>query len=102
MVQFRMIHDIVEENGRTVRENNLDREHAIPLGTLVEIVPEDDEWAEEEYDGVRLYVVKHTRDCDGSPLYSLAPKRSETNGYMMHGGWTEKSLRPVVTETPQP
>jgi len=66
--------DIVEENGKTIRENNLEKVHEIPLGTLVEV--KFDEWYG---DGVcekihaRLYVVRHTRDCDGTPLYCLSP-----------------------------
>lgn len=36
--------------------------HTIPVGSLVEL---DD-------DCVRLYVVAHHRDCDGTPLYALS------------------------------
>ena len=53
-------HDIVEKNGKTVRENNLEIQHKIPLNSLVEL-----------NNGVRLFVVVHTRDCDGTPLYVL-------------------------------
>lgn len=63
--------DIVEENGKSVRENNLERQHRIPLGTLVEIF-EDDPLQEDSYHRLRLYVVDHARDCDGTPLYSLS------------------------------
>ena len=59
--------DIVEKNGLTIRENNLKAEHKIPLGSLVEVnIP----YIEEH--GVRLFVVSHERDCDGSPLYTLS------------------------------
>ena len=54
------IHDFVEANGKTIRENNLDKQHSFDIGTLVEIA-----------DGVRMFVVMHTRDCDGTPLYTL-------------------------------
>lgn len=58
--------NIVESNGKTVRENNLEQKHKIPLKTLVEVnVP----YIEEH--GLRAFVCEHTRDCDGSPLYSL-------------------------------
>lgn len=66
--------DIVEENGKTARENNLEKAHSIPIGTIVEV--KYDKW---HGDGVcekvhaRLYVVDHGRDCDGTPLYSLSP-----------------------------
>ena len=54
------------ENGKTIRENNLELKHDIPLGTLVEINCDDiDEH------GLRLFVGAHGRDCDGLPLYSL-------------------------------
>lgn len=91
---FMMIHDIVEENGKTIRENNLARQHEIPVDSLVEIVPWD-ETSEEEYGGVRLFVVKHTRDCDGTPLYSLAPKKGQDNPYGVVSGFSEWSLRIV-------
>lgn len=61
----------MEENGKSVRENNLERQHRIPLGTLVEIF-EDDPLQEDSYHRLRLYVVDHARDCDGTPLYSLS------------------------------
>ena len=68
-----MIHDIVEANGKTIKENNLAIMHNIPIGTLVEA-----EWQEWLSKGAcwsvkaRLWVVAHGRDCDGTPLYSLS------------------------------
>lgn len=59
--------DIVEENGKTWKENNLAIEHKIPLGTLCEV-----NWEGGEYNGIRLFVVRHERDCDGTPLYGLS------------------------------
>lgn len=65
--------DIVQDNGKTIRENNLARSHNIPIGTLVEV--KYDTW---EGDGAclkvhaRLWVISHDRDCDGTPLYSLS------------------------------
>lgn len=58
--------DIVESNGKTLKENNLAIPHNIPLESLVEVKDENGE------PGVRLYVVAHLRDCDGTPLYGLA------------------------------
>lgn len=58
--------DVVEANGKTIRENNNAVAHAIPLGSLVEIntpnYPDN---------GLRLFVHSHIRDCDGTPLYVL-------------------------------
>ena len=59
---FIHIADIVnEETGKTYREENAEKAHAIPLGALVETNT-----------GTRLFVVWHGRDCDMTPLYSLA------------------------------
>ena len=70
-----LVSDIVEENGKTVRENNNALIHNIPLGSLVEILP--DMWEMESGEvsistGLRLYVVNHGRDCNGTPLYDLS------------------------------
>ena len=66
---------IVEANGKTIRENNLDIQHKIPLGSIVTV--EFDETLDSilgiGYRGkATLYVTQHTRDCDGTPLYSLS------------------------------
>ena len=65
--------DIVEENGKTLKENNLAIKHDIPIGTLVEITYKSDyeEENENKY-GLRLFVVNHSRDCDGTPLYDMS------------------------------
>jgi len=73
-----MFADIVEENGKTIRENNMAREHKYPIGTLVEVA-----W--DEYFGgccgmavkAHLHVISHNRDCDGTPLYTLASKHPD-------------------------
>lgn len=63
------IADLVEGNGLTIRENNLALNHNIPLDTLVEI--------RSSYHSVsaRGYVCYHGRDCDGTPLYGISPKK---------------------------
>jgi hypothetical protein len=65
--------DIVEANGKTILENNLEKTHDIPIGTLVEI--KFDIWHGDgacEKTHARLWVVSHDRDCDGTPLYSVS------------------------------
>jgi len=65
--------DIVEENGKTIRDNNLAVVHDIPIGALVEVKFE--EWHGDgccEKIHARLWVVRQDRDCDGTPLYSLS------------------------------
>lgn len=46
--------------------SDFQRRHRLPIGALVE----DD-------DGVRLFVAKHTRDCDGTALYTLTTDKLE-------------------------
>lgn len=67
-MQAVLVPNIVEANGKTVRENNLALAHKIPLGTLVEV-----NINYSEHHGIRMYVCHHGRDCDGTPLYSLWP-----------------------------
>jgi len=90
------IHDLVEKNGKTIKENNLKLKHKIKIGTLVEIINC------ENYEGVRLYVVYHSRDCDGTPLYNLCADKTnlqkEDNGfynYKWENGFPEESLKPI-------
>lgn len=51
-----------------------DMQHNIPLGSIVEIVFQDSDNDSDTF-GLRLFVVQHTRDCDGTPLYGLSFKR---------------------------
>ncbi len=77
-----------DSNGKTFRQVNMEMKHNIPIGTLVEI----------SYTGERLFVVEHTRDCDGTPMYSLGRKtdtiytgdRAIFNKF--HYGFDESSL----------
>lgn len=70
MVTIIPMSSVVEENGKTIRENNLAIQYKIPLNTLVEVV--DREYS--DYSKMRGYVVHRSRDCDGTPLYYLGPK----------------------------
>lgn len=65
------ISDIVESNGKTVKQNKMEQSHTIPLGSLVEILGGEND----EDTGLRLFVVNHSRDCDGTPLYGLSFKK---------------------------
>ena len=69
-IKFKL-YDIVESNGKTIKENNLDKKHNIPIGSLVEFI------GYENYEGVRMYIVSHDRDCDGTPLYSLSADKTD-------------------------
>jgi hypothetical protein len=62
------IADIKDPNdvqGRSYREVNRAKTHVIPVGSLVEL----------SESGVRLFVVKHSRDCDQTPLYELCSEK---------------------------
>jgi hypothetical protein len=61
-----LLRNMVEENGKTIKQNNMDRKHTIPFDTLVELE-----------NGVRMFVVLHTRDCDGTPMYGLADYKQD-------------------------
>ena len=75
-------------SGRLLHDENTKKQHQIPLGSIVEVeVDMDAGWGPYEIaknDGneicigivgkVRMYVVKHSRDYDGTPLYSIASK----------------------------
>lgn len=68
--------DIKNPNtGKTYREENHEKTHNIPLGTLVE-VDFNDEGYENPKKGLRMFVVEHNRDCDGTPLYSLSFRKN--------------------------
>jgi hypothetical protein len=98
---------IIESNGKTVRENNFDKEHKIPLRTLVEVEIKETYGENAWIKGIaRLYVVTHGRDCDGTPLYGLAADlvawdapwindlvRRAISKY--YGGYDEKSLKVI-------
>lgn len=77
MTQITMVSDIVEANGKTIKENNRAIMHDIELGKLVEITYKSEYEEEDESNyGLRLFVVNHSRDCDGTPLYDLSFNRN--------------------------
>ncbi len=63
--------DLVEDNGKTIEQNNLSNGHKYPIGTLVKFETETCHGGSETKTSGTLYVMEHTRDCDGSPLYLL-------------------------------
>ena len=70
--------DLIEENGKTIKENNLDKKHNIPIGTLVTVEYKKDSINNTtEKIQANLLVFSHDRDCDGTPLYSLAKYKKE-------------------------
>lgn len=87
-----LLRNVVEANGKTIKQNNMERTHGIPLGTLVETE-----------EGLRLWVVLQGRDCDGTPLYWLGMRwgyeREDWDQRL--GGYPEDSLN-VVEPQPTP
>lgn len=72
-----MLHDLPADpdnpDGLTIKEENFKRKHNIPIGTLVEV--KYDTWFGNGACSkvhARLWVIDHNRDCDGTPLYTLA------------------------------
>ena len=71
-MKIKMIHDFINpETGNTYKEDNLKLEHSFEVGSLVEYVDT----------GVRLFVVAHQRDCDGSLLYALGSSKEDIEKY---------------------
>ena len=83
MINVADLKDPDDQQGRSYRQVNAEKTHAVPIGTLVELET-----------GVRLFVVLHTRDCDQTPLYSLGVAESD-NTWLDHG-YDENSIT-VVT-----
>ena len=82
-----------------MRPENMKINHVIPIGTLVEVnLPSN------EKHGVPAFVVEHTRDCDGSPLYAISLSSAEQlvdikelfgknlYRFMIDDGWTDECL----------
>jgi hypothetical protein len=87
-------------------------EHNIPVGALVEVKESEDSLREDTVmsnAGVRLFVLRHNRDCDGTPLYALGlasdyyfwKERGLDENWCprMYGGYPEESL--TVIRLPQ-
>lgn len=87
---FINIADLVDPNdpqSRTYRQVNNAKTHKYGLGVLVELD-----------NGVRLFTAKHTRDCDGTPLYSLTPESREDghlNEILWVHGYSEDGMKLV-------
>lgn len=79
------IADIPDENGITDRQKNNQIPHNIPIGTLVEF--KYDTWFGNgacKKVHARMFVWKHERDCDGTPLYTLSPIKNPENYINAH------------------
>lgn len=90
-----MIHDLeYPGTGRSYKQVNTEKSHNFPIGSLVELE-----------NGCRLFVVKHGRDCDMTPLYYLSVDKGdieqEREGFINRswvGGYSEYGLRLIKQE----
>jgi hypothetical protein len=56
--------EIKEDNGKTIKENNLELKHKLPIGAAVL-------YRNPEGGSLSGTVHSHNRDCDGTPLYGI-------------------------------
>jgi len=77
-------HRIVGPDGLTDRQRNMKIGHKFAIGALVELE-----------NGARAFVVMHTRDCDGTPLYVLGLKLDPSE-YDRIGGYSEEDMQEVL------
>jgi len=76
-VELHNVADMVNpESGKTYREENNSLQHKIPVGSIVKVD-----------DCFYARVFSHTRDCDGTPLYTLVR--------LHDGGYAEEQLKVV-------
>lgn len=69
--------DIIDPDdpaGRTYRQINAQRKHRFPIGALLEIAET----------GTRAFVVRQTRDCDQTPMYSLCLDPDDESLRLIH------------------
>ena len=103
---FVVVHDLPSDvPGLSWKEKNLRKEHNIPIGTLVEVdEKENDNDIDYNHGGIRAFIAAHTRDCDGTPLYTLSlkcPENREELNYILEyhvgicGGFNEESLKVI-------
>jgi len=92
------------ETGKTYRQANLEKNHNIPLGTLVEVKFDDWFGAGACWKvHARLWIIQHARDCDGTPLYTISRWKDPCASAAFKSslcGFSEESLTPVEL-TPQ-
>lgn len=69
--------DLIEANGKSIKENNLAKNHELQIHQLVEV--KTDQWFGPDGGSIkihgRLWVSGYTRDCDGTPLYYLTDRK---------------------------
>lgn len=70
--------DIVEENGKTIYENNMEKSHKFSIGEKVYVkISSTNFQGTSTYEGIAT-IISLDRDCDGTPLYSIIKTSIET------------------------
>jgi len=97
MSEFINIADLKDPHdpqGRTYRQINNAAQHKFTVNSLVEI-----------HNGVRLFIAKQTRDCDGTPLYSLTPEIRDEDDPLKEfcwvHGYSEDGMKIINEWTPE-
>lgn len=85
MVNLADLVDPSDPQKRSYRQINAAMVHNIPLCTLVELA-----------NGCRGFVVHHARDCDQTPLYSIAFDMNASS-FKWSNGHSEESLTRVFS-----
>ena len=75
--------------------------HSIPLYTLVELTQNWGSSPEDQVKGIRLFVVRHSRDCDGSPLYDLSFDKTAAISYDAFNAEVENMKKMSSKNSPQ-
>ena len=86
-IMLQNIADLDSGNGKTYREINNETNHRFEIGQLVELDS-----------GVRLFVAKQSRDCDGTPMYVLTSEMKgehPLNQTKFIYGYAEENLKDV-------
>lgn len=71
MSNVQITHHLVEKNGKTIRQNNMQIKHGFAVNDRVRFF--HDQWDQH----ILAYVSILSRDCDGEPLYVLVPDRNK-------------------------
>lgn len=90
--------DIIEENGKTIYENNMDRKHKFPIGTRVYFEHETITTCGPKFEKGIFEIYSQYRDCDGTPLYSLISESNNVIKGWIDMGMDENILRKYISQ----
>jgi hypothetical protein len=90
--------DIIEENGKTIYENNMDRKHKFPVGTRVYFEHETITTCGPKFEKGIFEIYSQDRDCDGTPLYSLISESNNVIKGWIDMGMDENILRKYIAQ----